>query len=86
MSSPAEPALKGGLAGGPPPATKETTKIAKARAVRRALVQGAVDLGLAPDAAGAGIVDGERSLAALRRSRARTSASDAASRSGVKAK
>src|SRR5439155_1171576 len=73
-------------AGGPPPATKETTKIAKARAVRRALVQGAVDLGLAPDAAGAGIVDGERSLAALRRSRARTSASDAASRSGVKAK
>ena len=73
-------------AGGPPPATKETTKIAKARAVRRALVQGAVDLGLAPDAAGAGIVDGERSLAALRLSRARTSASDAASRSGVKAK
>src|SRR3989475_2410269 len=59
------------------------TRIAKARAVRRALVQGAVDLGLAPDAAGAGIVDGERSLAALRRSRARTSASDAASRSGV---
>ena len=78
--------IERGVAGGPSPAAKETTKIAKARAVRRALVQGAVDLGLAPDAAGAGIVDGERSLAALRRSRARTSASDAASRSGVKAK
>src|SRR5947209_4128445 len=62
------------------------TKVAKERAVRRALVQGALDLGRAPDAAGAGIVDGERSLAALGRSRARTSASEAASRSGVNAK
>jgi subtilisin family serine protease len=41
------------------------TRAADAKAVKDALRQGAVDLGLAADVAGAGIVDGARSLAVL---------------------
>ena len=44
--------------------------VARAATVRRAIVQGAVDLGLAPDVAGAGIADGARALAALGAGRA----------------
>ncbi len=49
------------------------TKLGRARAVRRAIVQGARSLGAARDAEGAGLVDGERSLA-LVESRSRASA------------
>ncbi|TMC76188.1 MAG: hypothetical protein E6J09_10465 [Chloroflexi bacterium] len=44
---------------------RHASKTARARAVRRALLQSAGDLGLAPDVAGAGIVDGAKALAAL---------------------
>ena len=67
-------------------ASARKSKVTKARAVRRALLQGAVDLGLAPEAAGAGIVDGARSLAAILGSRSRTSGSETTTRSGVNAK
>lgn len=40
-------------------------RTANATSVRRALIQGAVDLGVGVDAAGAGIVDGARALAGL---------------------
>ncbi|MDP9265253.1 MAG: S8 family serine peptidase [Chloroflexota bacterium] len=53
--------------------TPQLTKIARARAVRRAIVQGARSLGAGGAAEGAGLVDGERSLA-LVGPRARASA------------
>jgi serine protease AprX len=67
---------------------KRAAKATRAGAVRRALLQSAGDLGLAPDVAGAGIVDGARALAALasRRSAAvetSTSSSTAMARSGT---
>lgn len=45
--------------------SRSDSRIGRARAVRRALIQSAVDLGLAPDVAGAGIVDAAKALAAL---------------------
>jgi subtilisin family serine protease len=43
----------------------KTSRIARGASVRRAVIQGAVDVGAGVDAAGAGIVDGARALAAL---------------------
>src|SRR3989475_1957935 len=68
---------------------KRGSKAAKARAVRRALLQSAGDLGLAPDVAGAGIVDGGRALAALASRRSvetSISSSTAMARSGTNPK
>jgi serine protease AprX len=67
---------------------RSASRIRRAREVRRALLQGAVDLGLAPDVAGAGIVDAAKALAALgsRRSRAlptMSSSSPAMASSGI---
>jgi subtilisin family serine protease len=67
------------------------TRIEHARAVKDALRQGAVDLGLAADVAGAGIVDGARALAALRGGAiafapARSSSSPAMASSGTEPK
>lgn len=64
------------------------SRVTRARAVRRALTQSADDLGLAPDVAGAGIVDAAKALAALgsRRSASvppRSSSSPAMARSGI---
>ena len=44
---------------------KSDSRVARARAVRRALIQSADDLGLAPDVAGAGTVDAAKALVAL---------------------
>jgi serine protease AprX len=41
------------------------SRVAHARAVRRALIQSAVDVGLAPDVAGAGVVDAAKALVVL---------------------
>src|SRR5712691_3027139 len=65
--------------------------VARAAAVRAALIQGAVELGLAPEDAGAGIADGARALAALgfRRSAlepASSSSSPAMASSGIQQK
>src|SRR5919201_2893660 len=67
------------------------TPIEHAHAVKDAIRQGAVDLGLAADVAGAGIVDGARALAALVRARsarapARSSSSPAMASSGTEPK
>src|SRR5256712_3722811 len=67
---------------------KAESRVAHARAVRSALTQGAVDLGLGPDVAGFGIVDAAKALAALgsRRSAAvptMSSSSPAMARSGI---
>jgi serine protease AprX len=63
-------------------------RVARARAIKRAITQSAVDLGLGADAAGAGMVDAARALAALgaRRSAAvpaMSSSSPAMARSGT---
>src|SRR2546425_3947219 len=44
---------------------KRASKVTRARAVRRALLRSAQDLGVAPDVAGAGMVDAAGALAAL---------------------
>src|SRR5437870_1082348 len=65
---------------------KRAAKASRAGAVRRALLQSAGDLGLAPDVAGAGIVDGARALAALASRRSvetSISSSTAMARSGT---
>src|SRR5438094_778942 len=67
------------------------TRVEHARAVKDALRQGAVDLGLAADVAGAGIVDGARALATLgvgvaTRVPARSSSSPAMASSGTEPK
>jgi len=67
---------------------KVESRVAHARAVRRALTQSAVDLGLGPDVAGFGTVDAAKALAALgsRRSAAvptMSSSSPAMARSGI---
>src|SRR5207245_11140038 len=46
-------------------ADERSSRVEHARAVKDAIRQGAVDLGLAADVAGAGIVDGVRALAVL---------------------
>ena len=46
--------------------SRSDSRVARARAVRRTLIQSAEDLGLAPDVAGAGVVDAAKALAALR--------------------
>src|SRR5438128_231691 len=45
--------------------SRPESRVARARAVRRALIQSADDLGLAPDVAGAGVVDAAKALTAL---------------------
>jgi subtilisin family serine protease len=67
---------------------RSESRVARARAVRRALIQSADDLGLAADVAGAGVVDAARALTALgsRRSGAvptMSSSSPAIARSGI---
>jgi len=67
------------------------SRVARARAVRRALIQSADDLGLAADVAGAGVVDAAKALKALasRRSPAvptMSSSSPAMARSGIEPK
>jgi len=67
------------------------SRIARARAVRRALTQSADDLGLAADVAGAGVVDAAKALRTLasRRSLAvptMSSSSPAIARSGIEPK
>ncbi|HYV22809.1 MAG TPA: S8 family serine peptidase [Candidatus Bathyarchaeia archaeon] len=71
--------------------SRSESRIARARAVRRALTQTADDLGLAPDVAGAGGVDAAKALTALgsRRSAAvptMSSSSPAIARSGIEPK
>jgi subtilisin family serine protease len=70
---------------------KSDSRVARARAVRRALTQSADDLGLAADVAGAGVVDAAKALAALgSRSSVglptRSSSSPAIARSGIEPK
>jgi len=72
-------------------ATATGSRVALARAVRRALTQSAVGVGLAPDVAGAGIVDAAKALAALGSRRwtavpAMSSSSPAMARSGTEPK
>jgi len=67
---------------------RSESRVARARAVRRALIQSADDLGLAPDVAGAGVVDAAKALEGLgsRRSVAgptMSSSSPAIARSGI---
>jgi subtilisin family serine protease len=67
---------------------KSESRIEGARAVRRALIQGADDLGLAADVAGAGLVDAAKALEALGSRRSVTvptmsSSSPAIARSGI---
>ena len=70
---------------------RSDSRVARARAVRRALIQSADDLGLAADVAGAGVVDAAKALKALasRRSPAvptMSSSSPAMARSGIEPK
>ena len=70
---------------------RSATRIRRARDIRRALLQGAVDVGLAPDVAGAGIVDAAKALATLGSRRSGTvptmsSSSPAMASSGIEPK
>jgi subtilisin family serine protease len=70
---------------------KSESRVARARAVRRALIQSADDLGLAPDVAGSGIVDAAKALTALGSGRSAavptmSSSSPAIARSGIEPK
>jgi serine protease AprX len=70
---------------------RSESRVARARAVRRALTQNADDLGLAADVAGAGVVDAARALAALGSRRSATvptmsSSSPAIASSGIEPK
>jgi len=67
---------------------KSESRVARARAVRRALIQSADDLGLAPDVAGSGVVDAAKALTALGSGRSAavptmSSSSPAIARSGI---
>lgn len=67
---------------------KSESRVARARAVRRALTQSADDLGLAPDVAGSGVVDAAKALTALGSGRSAavptmSSSSPAIARSGI---
>ena len=73
------------------PIKRSDSPVARARAVRNALTQSAEDLGLAPDVAGAGVVDAAKALTALgsRRSTAvptMSSSSPAIASSGIEPK
>ena len=70
---------------------KSESRVARARAVRRALIQSADDLGLAPDVAGSGVVDAAKALTALGSGRSAavptmSSSSPAIARSGIEPK
>jgi subtilisin family serine protease len=70
---------------------KSESRVTRARAVRRALIQSADDLGLAPDVAGSGIVDAAKALTALGSGRSAavptmSSSSPAIARSGIEPK
>jgi subtilisin family serine protease len=68
--------------------SRTESRVTRARAIRRALVQSADDLGLAPDVAGAGVVDAAKALEALGSARSAavptmSSSSPAIARSGI---
>ena len=71
--------------------SRSESRVARARAVRRALIQSADDLGLAPDVAGTGVVDAAKALRALGSGRSAavptmSSSSPAIARSGTEPK